>query len=470
MKEVILFGAGFYGQNAYYKMKDHFNILYFVDNNIMLKETELLGIPVISVARLQEIYRTEMDIIICTRYYFQVSAQLIELGITEYYVMMEGFLYHCSKNETMMPVELSTYPYFHKSNDEKNILYVQNAACIRTHKIAKLMREAGYRVYLLYTLAPPESSNGSFANIYNDVYTFYTMERIIDFIENSDFDIIHSSNAPDILTNIVLATSKHVVFDTHDMNSLWGNDSIEDLVLEYIANIKSDGNIYTSQSVLEIAKRKYGLENKEILSLENMILDQEEIDNPYEKLSSIDNQIHCVYEGGINGKDKESDRFFEILWNKITDCGIHIHFYSQSDPIYCRKLDGKSEYLHYEGNVGSKELVREMTKYDCGLAIFHITDKNRNFMETGTANKVYEYINSQLPVIVSDLKSYSDFIEKYNVGVNLDFTKDIRKQISMACQIKICPDFLKEHNLTMKSRALEIAAFYERVKSRKVFR
>ena len=111
-----------------------------------------------------------------------------------------------------------------------------------------------------------------------------------------------------------------------------------------------------------------------------------------------------------------------------------------------------------------------MTKYDCGLAIFHITDKNRNFMETGTANKVYEYVNSKLPVIVSGLKSYSDFVKKYDVGINLDFTRDIREQISMACQIKISPNLLKEHNLTMKSRVSEIVDFYERVKKREILR
>ena len=79
---------------------------------------------------------------------------------------------------------------------------------------------------------------------------------------------------------------------------------------------------------------------------------------------------------------------------------------------------------------------------------------------------MYEYLNSQIPVIVSELKSYCAFVEKYNVGINLDFTKDIKKQISRACQIHISPDFLKEHNLTMKSRVSEIVDFYERVKNK----
>lgn len=470
MKKIILFGAGFYGKNAYYKLKNQFEILFFADNNPALDGTELFGIQVIAGKKLKEIYSSGVDIIICSGSHFQISAQLIEMGITEYYVMLEGFLYHNSDKETMIPVELNNYSYYRKEKKEKNILYMQDTACIRTHKIASMMKDEGYKVYLLYTMAPPESNNESYAGIYSGIFSFSSMGGIIDFIENSDFDIIHSSNEPDILTNIALKTSKHVVFDTHDMNSLWGHDSIENLALEYVANTQSDGNIYTSTGVVEIAKQKYGLEQKEIFSLENMILDQEEIKDSYEKLSDIDHEIHCVYEGGMNGTDKASDRFFEPLWEKITECGIHIHFYSQADPVYCRKLDGKSEYLHYEGNMESKKLVREMTKYDCGLAIFQVTEQNRNFLETGTANKVYEYINSQIPVVVSELESYINFVEQYNVGINLDFSKDIKEQIKGACQIKISPDFLRSNHLTMKSRQKELADFYERVKKREVFR
>lgn len=473
MKKIILFGAGFYGHNAYYKMSTQFEIVYFADNNLALDGTEILGVPVIAGNRLKEVFTPEMDIVICARKYFEIGAQLIEMGITEYFVMLEGFLYHNSPDETMMPFEPKTdelQQYISKENHEKNILFVQNTACIRTHKIAAIVKNAGYKAYLLYTMAPPEVNNYSFADSYSGIYTFYTMEGILNFINNSNFDIVHSSNAPDILTNLVLGTSKHVVFDTHDMNSLWRENSIEDLVLEYIANTKSDGNIYTSQRVAEIAKKKYGLEKREVISLENMILEQQEINNPYTKLSIMDHEIHCVYEGGINGKDKTSDRFFEPLWKKITDCGIHIHFYSQSDYKYCKELETKSRYLHYEGNLGTKELIPEMTKYDCGLAIFNINNQNRLFLETGTANKMYEYINAGLPVVVGDVQSYIDFVEKFNVGKMLNFEKDIKSQIVDITKIIIEKDFLKKNKLTMMSRSQELIDFYERVRKRKVIR
>lgn len=465
MKSVILFGAGFYGDAAYYKLKDTADILYYVDNSPEKIGKQMHGIEIIDIRGLEQVIGSrKTDIIISSQYYAEIAKQLYDIGVNAYYVMLGGLLFYTGEKDKMIPVELSEVCAYKKAEEEKNILFVQDTACIRTHKIASIMKDNGYKVFLLYTMAPPESNNAGFASVYDDIYTFYTYDALLRFVEQSQFDIVHCSNAPDMLTCLLLNTSKPIVFDTHDMNSLWGHDNIENLTLEFIANTQCDGNIYTSQGVVEIAKKKYGLDNKEILSLENMILEQEEISNPYEKLSSTDHQIHCVYEGGMNGKDQESDRFFESLWEKITDCGIHIHFYSQADPVYCMALEGKSEYLHYEGNMGSKELVQEMTKYDCGLAIFNVSEKNRTFLETGTANKVYEYINSRIPVVVGDIKSYSDFVKKYNVGISLDFTKDIKKQISEACKIKISSDFLENNGLTMKSRSHELVAFYERVK------
>ncbi len=266
MKKIILFGTELYGQSAYYKMKSQFEIVYFVQDNPISDKKELFGIPIISSTQLKEIYTSGTDIIVCKKNYFQVSTQLIEMGITDYYVMMEGFLYHNSTNETMVPVELNKYSYFRKERDEKNILYVQNATiCKVIQKTAAMMRKEGYKVYLLYTMLPLESCNGNFASIYNGIYTFYTADGIIDFIENSDFDIIHSSDASDILANIVLGSSKHVVYDTHDTRSQQGCGAVENLILKYIATTQSDGNIYSSRDIAEIAGKKYGLEGKEIL-------------------------------------------------------------------------------------------------------------------------------------------------------------------------------------------------------------
>ncbi len=463
-KKLLLFGAGFYGRNAWAKLHDKYELIGFVDNNPSLSGTYLCGISVISYRELPDYYTDETDIILCTREYGAISHQLMQLGITSYYVMLEGLLYHSGPQETMMPVELNDYEYYRKKGPEKNILYIQNAACIRTHKIARIMKDAGYRVFLLYTLAPPNDANRQWADTYDQIWGFSSINGIVDFIGNSEFDLLHCSNEPDLLANIARVTDKPVVFDTHDMQSIRSHVSVEILALEYLANQYADGNLYTSSGAAEIARKKYGLADREVYVLENRILDPVDIGTPQRKLSEADQEIHCVYEGGIVGGNKNHHRYFENIWKEIASRGIHIHFYSQSDPAYCRQLEEQSPYLHYEGNKGSEELVREMTRYDCGLAVFHVTGQNRMFLETGTANKVYEYLNARLPVIVGDIQSYVDFVEQYQVGIRLDLAGDIAGQIKEACQIKIADDFLQKHGLTMRSSQKELERFYEKVK------
>ena len=464
MKKGIIFGAGFYGKGAYYKLKDYYDIAYYVDNNEIVQGKCLHGVKIISVDCLKKVLEKEhMDIIICSQAYFEMANQLIEIGIRDYFVMLEGFLYHFNQEEVMIPKELANIEYYQKEKEEKNILFVQNTACIRTHKIASIMKDKGYKVFLLYTIAPPESNNASFSKIYDHVYTVFTANELIDFVNKSDFDIIHSSNEPDSLTNYLLLTNKKVVFDTHDMMSLRGCDRLDTWTLEYLANTKSAGVIYTSEGVAQIARQKFGLEGQKIFVLKNLILKHIQIKKKYQKLSKTDGKIHCVYEGGINANNKMHHRYFEEIWKKITDYGIHIHFYSQSDYDYCVELDKKNEYLHFEGNIGSEELASEMTKYDCGLAVFNVNDSNRIFLETGTANKVYEYINSGLPVIVGDIDSYIQFVEKYGVGIHLDLNGDINSQLQEACKIQIEEDVLEKNRLTMNSYSDDLESFYRSI-------
>lgn len=138
---IIIFGIGHYGQKAYWKLKKEYHIISFADNNSDVQGTFYQGIPVISGEELKNLDMSDTDIVICTRAYYQIGSQISGMGILSYYVMLEGFLYHTDLNETMMPVEICRDPYHRKKYGEKNILFVQNAACIRTYKIARVMKE-----------------------------------------------------------------------------------------------------------------------------------------------------------------------------------------------------------------------------------------------------------------------------------------------------------------------------------------
>lgn len=463
-KRIVIFGAGFYGKSAYWKLKDKFEVLFYVDNNKKMHGQKYEGIDIISPSKLKDVDRTTIEIIVCTKNYYEISYQLIDMKIYDFYIFVEGFLYHTGQEETMAPVELFDIKNYKKNNNsEKNILYVQNEACIRTHKIAKLMKEEGYKVFLLYTVAPPRNSYKQFEDVYEEIWTFTTSKGILDFVQASDFNVIHCSNEPDILVNIMRLSNKPTIADTHDMQSIRADIDINAMVLEYMANSFTEGEMYVSQRVADIAIEKYNVVKEDLFFLENTVYKQVDVKKKYEKLSDEDGDIHCVYEGGIIGEDKLNHRYFDKMWKLIAEQGIHIHFYAPSSLELCKRLESLSPFIHYEGNISGDQLITELTKYDCGLAIFNTNDNNRLHLEATTINKVYEYLNAQLPIVSYGIESLKTFLLENKVGVELSFEGDIKSQIKKASEIVIKQDFLDNHNLTMKSKSKELALFYEHI-------
>lgn len=91
--KLILFGAGFYGRQAFDNLKTNHEIVCFADNNPSLWGTTLFDIPVISAEQLSKQMQHETDIVITTGAYHQVEKQLKEMGITNYFIMLNNHLY-----------------------------------------------------------------------------------------------------------------------------------------------------------------------------------------------------------------------------------------------------------------------------------------------------------------------------------------------------------------------------------------
>lgn len=342
-------------------------------------------------------------------------------------------------------------------------MFIQDIPCIRTKKVAKVLASKGIQTDLLYLSAHPSQLYRDYDIPYKNIYRIGDLHKTVEFINKSDYDVLYSSNEPDYLTVLFLSTNKPVVHDTHDMMSLRGKLSNEQIVLEYIANTMASGNIYTHELVRDIALNRFPIEGKPILVIENYVEKSMIPQQRKQKLSVNDGEIHCVYEGGLASVPGHH-RFLEEYFLKIARERVHIHIYGNVDQNYIRSLIKKSEYIHYEGTLAPNDLLSELTKYDIGLAIFNVNDTNRAFLDSASPNKVFDYLAAGLPIGFSNLTSFKLFNDRYKVGKILDFKKPLLPQLRKILEIKIPEDFLVKNKLTFNDQACKILNFLKDVK------
>lgn len=462
-KKCIVFGCGNIGKISFYKLDQIYDIVAYTDNNKELWGEKLNGKKIVSPKELQKLNRENMiQIVIAVMNYQPIYEQLKVIGIQNIIVMKLGFLYKINEVGVLCPIEDIVFPFIKAKKGKTNVLFIQTSPCIRTNKIARLLKEKGIRVFLAYLIMDVQTQKEIENNLYEYYYPIHTLKGLISFINNSEINIVHSSNEPDLLTALLTNSNKTIIHDCHDLSSAYKSMSPDEMAVEYIANVKSQGVIYTTEGIREVACKKFAIDKSRTFVLENLISEELQPERRLEKLSHMDGELHCVYEGGIIGGDMSSHRYFEDIWKKITDCGIHIHFYSPSDSKYCKYLESTNKYLHFEGNYSSKELAVEMSKYDIGLCILNINETNKQYLEFASPNKVQEYVNAGLPVVVNNIQSLVNYVEKNQFGKCIDMSRDIKKQLEKIVKINIPEKVLQKKGLTLESKIPELISFYQR--------
>lgn len=352
-----------------------------------------------------------------------------------------------------------------KTNIRK-ILFVQSIPDIRTNKIAQVLADRNIETDIMYFAMHPGDVYKGFKLPYKKIYRIEDVNQTINMVNESDYDVIFSCNEPDYLTALLLSTNKPVVHDCHDMMSLRGNITNEQIVIEYLANNNSAGNVYVTNNVRKIAEKKFSVSNKPVMTLDNYILRNQLPKRFLPKLSSLDGEIHCVYEGGLTNVDGHH-RNIQDIFMKLAENNIHVHYYAPFENDYYKELGSKSKYLHCEGTKEPNELIEDMTKYDIGLVVLNVTERNRTFLDTTFPNKAWEYLAAGLPLLLSDLTSFRDFLNKYNVGEIINFKGSIRKQVERVKKVKISSNFLIENKLCMDDFFENLYEFLCDVKKRK---
>lgn len=467
MKNIIIFSAGDRGFIAYKKLRLFFNVVAYTDNNQALWGKTLNGLPIISPEELPKLVSEEQaQVFICNeKHWVDIAAQLNEMGIRDY-INLDTYLPYTFDGFLWQPVSFSKpEPYRKISVHDFTVLFVQDCPCARTSKIAMALRERGILTYAAYTAAPSNAGERAFL----EEYPIWTWTDLLDFVNQSEFDIVHCSNTPDDLVNVLLQSNKKIIYDVHDGITAYPdfNYTTDQALLEYLATTQADGVIYTTDSFRRAQLQKYRIDISKTFVIGNYPLKAFNGIEPLPKLSERDGQIHCVFEGWIPTENlaarKTNSVFNRVLnyvpiWEALAEKGVHIHIYSYVSPEYCRSLELKSKFIHYEGNFRDEALISQLTQYDVGLLLY--SEPQTSLLNYASANKFTDYLFAGLPV-VSNAPAYVKLLEQTGGGGGLDVAQDnIVERLKEIREIHIPDDFCQTRGFTMDAHIDDLLAFY----------
>lgn len=458
MEKAVIFGAGEIGQRSLVKLQYVYDVVAFSDNNSSLWGQSICGIPVIPPRSLPNM---DAIVFICVDLHWrEVSEQLHAMDVK--HAVLEAYLSYELVDYRIFPLHLAKHAPYKKVNlDDFAVLFVQQNFCSRTDKIACALHQAGVKTYAAFQFTPSKMDCA-----FDEQTPFFSYDALMEYVNESEFDIVHCSNEDDTLTNLLIHSNKKIVFDCHDIISeSYTYIKYEKFLLEYIANTQSDGIMFCSEPGKEVLCKKYNLEKDKIFVIGNYPLTSFKPTVKIQKLSEIDGELHCVYEGGIafNADTFVPKYYFYDYFLRFCEAGVHIHFYSNANVSKCEELAQAHPLLHYEGNLSGIDLVTQMQKYDIGFCLFNISEGSMDsYLKHTSPNKIFEYLAAGLP-IVTNVDVFSEFASENKCGGYVDLEGDILAQCRKALEFKISEDFLEVRGLTMNANAQRILDFYKSV-------
>ncbi|MBI2004029.1 hypothetical protein HYS72_01040 [Candidatus Pacearchaeota archaeon] len=180
-------------------------------------------------------------------------------------------------------------------------------------------------------------------------------------------------------------------------------------------------------------------------------------------------EIHLA----VAGPPLESDYYinpFKNIIREITFQKIHLHIYGKSllNNKYFLKEEKNNSYFHYHDKVSPDELNKEISNYHYGLVSdFFNKLINPLWLKTSIGNKMYNYLEAGLPIIMTnDLQAMADIVKKHKIGICIDYKdikelKNILKGIDYEKLQKNIKVAQKELNISNLIKDLE--SFYEKV-------
>lgn len=291
----------------------------------------------------------------------------------------------------------------------------------RVHRAALTLTQAGHSVSVVGRRIG--STPQYFERPYNVILfklpfrrgmLFYLAYNIcaIAFLLFRRFDLVYSNDLDTLLAGGLVSCIKRkkLVYDSHELylelpelvnrkfkRKLWQ-------ILERIMLKKVDIGLTVSQSIALELKSRYG---KDFIVVRNLPISKRLIGN-----GSVSGNI-IFYQGALNiGRGLEK---LIAAMQYVDNAGLVIAGSGdvENQLISLTAQLGLSQKVHFTGRLSPENLHTEVSKATIGVSLEENMGLNYRY---ALPNKLFDYIQAGVPVLVSDMPEMIAIVEQYEVG------------------------------------------------------
>ena len=161
---------------------------------------------------------------------------------------------------------------------------------------------------------------------------------------------------------------------------------------------------------------------------------------------------------------------FKDIVKEITSQKIHLHTYGKSllNDAYFLNEEKNNPYFHYHDKVSPDELNKSISECHYGLVSdFFNKLINPLWLKTSVGNKMYNYLEAGLPIIMTnELQTMAEIVKKHKLGICIDY-KDIKELKNILSNInyeKLQQNVkIAQKGLSIINLVKELESFYEKV-------
>lgn len=334
---------------------------------------------------------------------------------------------------------------------------------MRVDKICNTLMELNYDVLLIGRVLPNsirvkrKYSTRRFKLWFNKGFLFYANYnlRLFFFLLFNRFDVLWSNDLDTLLANFMVSKikKKEIIFDSHEyftevpelvsrpkVKAIWKR--LERWILPQLKYVFT-----VSQSIADLYQNEYAIKVKLLRNVP--VLNKEIVE--VENIKKAGKKI-IIYQGAIN-VNRGIEQMIEAM-QFVENAQLFI--FGEGDifkriEVLINQLNLKQK-VQLMGEIPLEKLAGYTQQADLGLSLEEDMGLNYRF---ALPNKLFNYIQAGVPVLVSDLPEMKNLVEQYQVGdvIENHQPKHIAKKIT---EMLSDQEKMKQWNLNTKSAALDL--------------